>query len=55
MDVLCSFKMDVLCSFKMDVLCFFKMDVLANDYRQPATFYLEDETHGGEDVAVYAR
>lgn len=27
----------------------------AEDYRFPTTYYLESETHGGEDVAVYAR
>lgn len=25
------------------------------NYTFPATFYLKSETHGGEDVAVYAR
>ena len=26
----------------------------ANSFRQMATFPLRDETHGGEDVSVYA-
>ncbi len=30
-------------------------DTRALDFRQPARVALEDETHGGEDVAVYAR
>eukprot|EP00088_Acartia_fossae_P033969 TRINITY_DN3484_c0_g1_i2.p1 TRINITY_DN3484_c0_g1~~TRINITY_DN3484_c0_g1_i2.p1 ORF type:complete len:555 (-),score=49.68 TRINITY_DN3484_c0_g1_i2:22-1653(-) len=32
-----------------------QFDVRAWNYTQPATFYLPYETHGGEDVAVYAR
>jgi len=32
-----------------------EMQIYDNDYRQPAMFDLPDETHGGEDVAVYAR
>jgi len=31
-----------------------KMDTEANSFRQMATFPLRDETHGGEDVSVYA-
>merc|ERR1712106_599873 len=27
---------------------------IANSFRQMATFYLDDETHGGEDVSAYA-
>uniref|UniRef100_T1D3W2 Alkaline phosphatase n=1 Tax=Psorophora albipes TaxID=869069 RepID=T1D3W2_9DIPT len=30
------------------------MNRSAMDYRHQATFFLEDETHGGEDVAVFA-
>ncbi|XP_022257788.1 alkaline phosphatase-like isoform X3 [Limulus polyphemus] len=33
---------------------FKKNSTLGNDYKQPATFYLESETHGGEDVPVFA-
>jgi len=31
-----------------------EMNTQANSYRQMATFPLSDETHGGEDVSVYA-
>merc|ERR1712004_399321 len=31
-----------------------KMDTEANSFGQMATFPLRDETHGGEDVSVYA-
>lgn len=31
------------------------VDTTASDYRQEALISLKDETHGGEDVAVYAR
>ncbi|XP_076365007.1 alkaline phosphatase-like [Tachypleus tridentatus] len=33
---------------------FVKNVTLDKDYKQPATFYLESETHGGEDVPVFA-
>jgi len=32
-----------------------QMNYLADEYRQPSMFHLDYETHGGEDVAVYAR
>jgi len=32
-----------------------QMDVNDDEYQQPATFFLPYETHGGEDVVVYAR
>lgn len=31
-----------------------KMDMTADDFRFPATLPVESETHGGEDVGVYA-
>merc|ERR1719167_2191085 len=31
-----------------------EMDTQANSFRQMASFPLSDETHGGEDVSVYA-
>ena len=31
------------------------VDTQAPDFRQPAAIPMSSETHGGEDVAVYAR